>query len=593
MDGTYQLEIGYLRYPGQPYETFFMDSADVLSPEKVKAAFSARELHIYGGPKSIDKAMRLLMTDQELLASYQLEAEVHNQFGWVTHNKTVNGALTGDFVLGDTVFRPKEAPKQIVLDPNIPANLRDNFTTSGTTAEWVNFVNRVYNRPGAEAYQFVILTAFAAPLVKLTPSAGMWHGIPTVLGGDSGAAKTSTALAAMSVYTNPTTLKFNAGKQGDTLNALSLKMAAVRNLPYVMDEMTNQDSAFISNVLYMTANGMPRDRMNQNGQMQENQHRWDTLGIVTSNDALHEVLEAEKNQHTQDAGKLRSFQVNIKESDLKHVFAGVTRSEIEEDFLGKLYGEVGRTWIQFLVDNRIKVENAIGITRRAYNITPNDRTNLRFYKDLLVMVRVAGDLARAKGLLHFDMGALMKWAEKIVLNLSTEINHKDWDSHISEFVASLHGRTIVTSKFREGRGRRHDVEMPRENLSSNTVAVARRAVDDKRFIVVATAMKDWCRQYKIMPSEMITQMVAKGFLQTHTDPQGNITANATPINIGSGSTIPRPRATCYEFVYSAVTFEAEDDKVKEGNVIPLVATSTVTDSVTEPQNDEGAALATP
>lgn len=589
IDGTYQLEIGYIKYNGKPHETFLFDSADVMSGDKLRSAFSARELHIYGGQPAIKKAQDLIMQDQDLLASYQLEAEVHHEMGWVTHGKAIDGAITGDFVLGNHVFRPGlKAPEPIIMDA-AATDIVNSYDSNGTTAEWVNLVDRIYNRPGAEAYQFLILSAFAAPLVKITRGGGEWHGVPIVLSGDSGAAKTTTALVAASIYGKPKGVMFTqSSDQSDTLNAVTAKLGTIRNLPYIMDEMSNRTEDYISSVLYMLANGRSKDRMMVDGKLQASRYRWDTIGWISSNDSLHETLENIRNQNTQDAGKYRSFEVFLNGSDLKTVFHDVTKSDVEEDLLHNQYGCVGREWIQFLVNNRLKIEDIIAKKRRTYCITETDVSSMRFYKDLILMVKAAGELAKYKGWIHFDVDAVVKWAEDKVLNLVVKINHKDWDGRISDFVASLHGRTIVTRNFREGRGRRHDVENPMEVIPGTTVPVARKALDDKRFFVTASALRDWCRTFKVQPSEMVMQMASRGYLQLTADKAGRIQAACAQINIGSGTTISRPRAPCYEFIYSAVTFEADDDKVVEGNVIPLVAPAAVTGSVTD-QGEEAAA----
>lgn len=564
-EGIWQLEIAYADRPGRPPSFFLLDSSAVASAETLRKEFSARELHIYGGNRAVTKAQEIIRHEQQLLHALDEETTTFPTMGWVSENHLPRGALTGDFVLGNTIMRPKQPPEAINLDSSVPHEMAVGFTTKGSTQEWVDLVDFIYNRPGAEAYQLVFASALAAPLVRLMPGAGEWHGIPLVLGGESGAAKSTTALAALSMYGPPSVMKFAAGKNGDTINALAAKAGVLRNLPYVMDEMTEVEPARVGDIMFLTANGQRKDICDTSGRIVPNPHRWDTLPMITTNNSLHEVLRGMKGRDAIEAAQLRSFEVMFRVEDFNTIFAGVTKEMVEEDLLANQVGCAGRTWLQFVVNNRVKIAQALSDARAKYKI-PGETSAIRKYKDYLVTIRIAAEAAKMRGLIRWDVNAMMTWAESRLTKLATTVTETDWDSTISDFIASLHGRTITTRNCSMSPGRRHVLEMPMEPLTTSKPPVARKAIDDKVFLVTVNAVHAWCQETKTNQDDLIAEMDARGMIIERNGKAKNLR------KIGSGTTVARPSAWCFEFNYDLVTASGEGADAAAapvGNVVQL------------------------
>jgi len=573
-EGIWQIEIAYSMYNGRPHETFLMDSAAVTSPDLLKKAFSARELHIRGGTRAMSKAQEILMYEQAMLYEHELETPTYPAMGWARVGNSRNGDLTGEFVLGDTVFRPKEKPQTVLIEKGGDAHLSSAFGQKGTVDEWTALIDWIYNRPGAEPYQFVLAAMFAAPLVRLVPGDGAWHGIPIALMGEGGAAKTSTALVGMSIYAKPSALQFNAqgskDGQGDTINAFAAKVGALNNLPFIADEMTGVEPERMSSIMYMLANGKPKDRAGIDGKLLDNRHRWDTLSIATGNESFHDKLRGLQNQNAQNATQLRCFQIELKVSDLQQVFFDVHKTDIEQKLLDEQYGAVGRAWIQFLVNNREKVQTLLGERRRVFQIDDNDTSSIRFYKDLLMTVETAAILAKRLGFIQWDLAPMMSWAKDQVRGLRATVLQQDWESVFSDFVASLHGRTIVTREMKVGPGRRanKNAEMPLEPLSSAAPPVARRAIASRLFFVTSNAMTDWCYKNRVNAPALVNEMIDRGFIVI---PSGSKRVPRL-INLGSGTTVTRPQALCWELSYDKVADFVQGDEADTSNVVTLPVT---------------------
>lgn len=575
-DSTYMLEIGYSSHNKRGYDTFLLESLAVSSSDLLRKTFSAYEIHFLG-TRAMQHAQDLLNWQQQQLFDYRLDTPTFPTMGWTTENHSLAGQLTGEFVLGTTIFRPKQPPSEVLMIDQISDELIGAYTQAGTKEDWIRLVNYIYNRPGAQAYQFIILAAFAAPLVKLTPGEGVWHGIPIALCGDSGAAKTTTAKVAMTVYGHPAPVTFNAnaskeGGQGDTTNALAIKMGTLSNLPFILDEITGVDPEKMSALMYMIPNGKIKDRATRTGdKLVDNKYRWDTLSFITGNEELHEKLGALRNQNAKEATQLRCFQVVLREEDLRAIFTDISRTTIEVDLLSKQYGTVGRDWLQWLVNNRVAVAELLNQTRSNYQISDDDSSAIRFYKDLLVCVDVAARLAKRRGYIQFDIEAMMTWARRQLGTLRDSVLNKDWDGVISNFFASLHGRTIVTGKFPIAVSKRNPVsEVLRATLSTNAEPLARRAVDDRVFVVVASAVADWANEKSLSAKRLIDEMEARGFINYE---PGQSRDNLPKVNIGIGTIATRPQSPCFFFDYDKVAdyseYAEELAQRDMTNVVPL------------------------
>lgn len=590
----WKLEIGYTLYAGQPHETFLLDSATIASSDKLCAAFATWEMQITQGPKGMQKTKDIIAYEQQMLATYMQETPTYETMGWVTEGGTPNGLLTGEFVIGDTLLTPNSLPSSVLLGDRVDPYMSTDFRTRGSTAEWIALIDRIYNRPGAEAYQFVIAAMFASPLVKLVPGEGDWHGIPIALTGDSGAAKTSTALAAMSIYAPPQLLRFAAnggkGAQGDTAAAFTAKIGALNNLPCIADEVTGSEPERMADTMYSLANGKGRDRCRPDGTLIPNPARWNLICVCTGNEGFHEKLRLLKNQHTQDAVQLRCFEIKLTAAELKTTFADVDKTSIEVDLLEGQYGCVGRDWLQWLVNNRVKVSAALGKARAGYRITDDDQTSVRFYKDLILTVEVGARLAYRRGYIKWDVDAMVAWSKAKLGEISDGVFQRDWESSISNFFASLHGRTIVTKHMMIGPGRRM-AEALLEQLSNNIPPVARRAINDKLFVVTTSALSSWCNENRVMVSAMVTEMTARGYIVVRA---GGGKATPKYFTIGSGTNTIVPKAPCWEFDYDKVSANADDPAATDpaatpdlSNVIQMIQMpGTVADPTAPKTGDE-------
>ena len=59
---------------------------------------------------------------------------------------------------------------EVLCDSDIPRDIAVDFGTSGTLDEWISNIDKLYNRPGAEPFQFGLCHSMGSALVELMGS---------------------------------------------------------------------------------------------------------------------------------------------------------------------------------------------------------------------------------------------------------------------------------------------------------------------------------------------------------------------------------------------------------------------------------------
>jgi len=463
-----------------------------------------------------------------------IESEAYNAFGWYEDR----------FVLGNSALT-KTSVDPVFLGERVPSDLDTDFGAKGTAQEWASKVNRIYNRPGAEMYQFVLCAAFGAPLVHLVAS-NLWHGIPLALTGEGGVGKTTTALVACSIYGSPSKFMISTNKDGATMNALLTRVGIMRHLPLVLDEMTGREVEEVQGMLYALSNGKPKERNKSNGQLIDPGVSWDTLTFITGNMNITNMLAA-LDQHRAEATQLRCFEITVDDNLNASIFGDVNaKQDIENDLLGNNYGVVGREYLTFLLKNKDKIRDLLVRTRTKLAPKNRNETRERYYTDLVAMAYVGGLLAQRLGFLDFDMNALRAWGMQHIQSLRTTRleAERSVEEHLSDFLGTLIGRTVVTSVIYEGMGRppkdAHEVDM-REIRGEPVARVGR---EDKKFYVTMPHFNEWCRKRNLTPRNILAKWVLDGLV---TSPYEGVR-----VRLFKGTSLPAARVRVIQFNYDAL-----------------------------------------
>lgn len=534
-DGTWSVKICALVNPEKGrWRTFEVDSKALSENQAFANAMGAYEIYAIGKlGKELMKAHAIDVVNA--LMHHDVETQTYNAFGW--HD---NG-----FVIGNNKVT-KKGLEPVFLGSRVPPSADADFGRKGTTDEWAKLVDKIYNRPGAEPYQFLICAAFGAPLVKLA-DADMWHGIPIALTGQGGLGKTTTCKVACSIFGDPRHFAISTNEQGSTMNALIQRVALMRNLPIVLDEMTGRSTQDLQGMLYALSNGKPKERSRSDGSLIGADLAWDTISFITGNMNITGML-AQLDKHKAEATQLRCFEIPLPDDFNDTVFRGINAKDlIEGELLAKQYGAVGDEYLKFILAHKESVAKRLQKMRAGYAPSSQDETRERFYYDLIATAMMGGALAAKLGFIKFDLAALKKWAEAHTKTLRASRAAQSYspEDYFQAFLGDLHGRTVVTQYFKDARIHKNmEPEFVDERMVRDPVA--RHAVKDRRFLVTVKAFSEWCNENNVNPSWLKDELDKRGYLR-HRVGEGQ-----DRMRIFKGTTLVSSISRCIEFDYDKI-----------------------------------------
>lgn len=174
--------------------------------------------------------------------------------------------------------------------------IMSGFKTNGAYIKWLEVAKKARENKIA---RFIISAAFASillePLHKRVFFIHLWH--------NSRSGKTATIKLAMSVFGNPHKI---IGSFNSTLVGLERMAAALRNLPFAIDELQVLNTKRISseNIIYMLSQGQGRTRGSKEGGIQETL-TWRNIILTTGEEAMI-------GDNTQDGANTRTFEIYAK-----------------------------------------------------------------------------------------------------------------------------------------------------------------------------------------------------------------------------------------------------------------------------------------
>jgi hypothetical protein len=487
------------------------------------------------------------------LTDLGIETKTHNAFGWVK----------GGFVTGPEMITAK-GREPVLLAENIKYPLDEGIGQAGTVEGWCTIVDTVYNRPGAEPLQFCIVAAAASILVKLANS-DMWRGLPLGLVGDSGEGKSTIGKVGCSIFGDPQIMTISATDHSTTLSALMGRVGIFNNLPLVMDEITGRSPEDLQHVMYAMSNGQRKQRLNQDGTMQDGNKKWNMISFITSNESILEALGATDTQRA-EATQVRCFEIPFERGYLRRVFRDVdAKNLIEFELLGKNYGMVGEELITYVARNTESITRALQRRMAHYAKRTNAQNQERFYYDLIATVEVMGMIMQKLGYIKWDIRAMTRWACNHVLALRSmrTSSVSTPEDFLSAFLAYLEPHTFVTDHYRDGRSGKVEYN---QNQHAREI-YARHAMKDRRLMFMQKAFNEWCERQKVSPKWLKTQLMAEGLVLG--EPQR--------MRLGRGTAMMTPQSHCYEVNY---------DRLDEAGVAIPAHISVIEGGKQEDQNEQ-------
>lgn len=338
-----------------------------------------------------------------------------------------------EFVLGDRLYRKGE-----VVQAGFSAGARgflEHIRTQGSLARWRD-VTCIFNEPGLEPHAFMLLTAFAAPLLKLDAR----QGFTVSAMGDSGVGKSTMGKFVASVYGHPDLTWI---KRNDTPLARLQRLGAYYSLPVYMDEITTIAPKELRDLVYTVSTGKGRDSMKADYTLREGAE-WATILITSTNDSLQSKLQLEK-AHA-EAESMRLFEFRMPRVPAFTEVAGIIHGVLAEN-----YGVAGSKYIEHVVNNRDFIKNDLGRfmaeTERGFGMDPKER----FWSQAVAFTLYGGRIARELGLIEFDPERLRPWLLRETQRMRGTVSESAADSVmvLAQYLNKYIGERLVVGTLNQ------------------------------------------------------------------------------------------------------------------------------------------------
>lgn len=340
--------------------------------------------------KNAGDILELLQVMSNDLVIRQANTNVIDQMGWQDD---------GGFVVGTTGYTPTGEVTHDVPAVQPILNTAPHFTQSGTLDGWKKTAE-AYNRPGGEVYQFALCYGAAGLLLPDTTYSGV---VLSLYSRESGRGKTTVGFGALSWWGNPDMLKSQAS---DTNNALFNKASRSKNLPIVIDEITEKPARDLSDVIYHMAQGREKESLTSNRDPRQVLPPWTLPVITTSNVAVKPLLH----DHRGDSQGMfaRIFEVSLSGSFAPSATA--LDKDILRDGFTKNYGVAGPVLAAHIMANHdrlnIELRKIIAMLDSAVQGDPY----YRFWVASCAAALTVAIAANECGLLSYNVEALSVWA---------------------------------------------------------------------------------------------------------------------------------------------------------------------------------------
>lgn len=426
---------------------------------------------------------------QHLQATTTLQ-DAATQFGWDSQNSAFN--------VGE--HRVLEGGKIVTNHPS--SRTRDYFKyfkSRGTLEGWRKAIS-FFDKPGMEAHQFAIGTAFGSPLIEFIPNvqAGAMH----MYSGDTGTGKTTAIWAAASVWGD---YRVFCGKAGDTSNHILNRAEVWKNLPLYVDELTNAEPKSLSDYVLSISQGQQRGRLE--GSANKERFRgdpWALLAVSTGNTSISEKISTVLGDPRAELARILEVHIN----DFTTMNGAILNTKEFNLLMENNFGHAGLLYMaaiqrekDFIID---EVRRLVDIVESRFNLTIKDR----FWSAYIAATIYGLTLTKKLGLHNFDMDAIWKFAEKLVQknkDILTDV-HQTSEDVINEYISTHYNDMLVISG---GVDNRSGVNIMPDKKPTGSLLIRYEPDTDTMFIVTKN-FRDWCvLERRLNFNEILTDMMKR------------------------------------------------------------------------------------
>lgn len=533
-EGTYRIGIR-MHLPNHKVRDFDMPTEAMASQTDMLRSLAKYEL-MQSNHKDAGNHMAAYLRDQlEALKRNVEEVNTLTSFGW-------RPDMSG-FLVGDRLYHKDGTVRKVLVGSGAGKFAQHLPPAKGTLERYASAINFMYNRPGAQHWQYAVCSGWGSILTPFGEE--LYKGLLVALtGGDSGKGKTTACYASLYAFGNAEKMTLKS-EDGFTQNGLWAYLGAFNNLPVLLDELTNMDGPTFSSVAYGISRGEEKVRMTSKGGVVgfANTAVWRMSPFVTGNRDFHGLLAT--NQANSQAEAVRLIQITVDRYPVvqlhadSHVEADLVQSAV--DAMKANAGAAGDAMLRHVVTHQRQLADAVRDVMNALaEHIPG--TKYRFYRNHGACTLVIAKVAKELGIIDFDLDALFDFTVQLLKDLAetvTETNTVTTEDAFSRFMASIASRILVTQEFRN-RQEKSGPETPRNRVQGviagrmvlgNTNARAHAG----HIMINQKEARDWCMTNRVDFNAMLDSLERAGALVKRHD----------KVTLTRGTDVPLVQARCF------------------------------------------------
>jgi hypothetical protein len=353
----------------------------------------SRELHskgVFFMAKDSAHILELLQRMTQTLQRQRRDAVMAEQMGWQEDNS---------FVVGSTAYKGKEPPLFDLPVPPSTKSVVKRYEPVGSLDQWKKTAE-VYNRPGGEPYQFALLYGAAGVFLPLAKVSGV---MLSLYSQQAGRGKSTAGYAALSWWGDPDGLK---SQSKDTNNALFHKASRHKNLPILMDEVTDKPVWELEDLVYFMTQGREKESLTSERVARPVLPGWALPAISTSNNSLRTKLQARR-------GDSQGLFARIIELSFDLPFAenlGYSDRMVLRHGFAENFGHAGPLLVRYAQENKDTCESIMDQFMVRFDTAIDGDSAYRFWVASCAATMTVLTVARHLGLVGYDITALSQWA---------------------------------------------------------------------------------------------------------------------------------------------------------------------------------------
>ena len=496
-----------MHLPDKRTREFEIDTQLLASPQKLIEGFAKHEL-LPTNHKDASMHMTAYLRDSlEKLKSEAEELNTYTSFGWIDNYQ--------GFLIGDRLYFKDGSVRKVLIGSYARDKAVAFPTPTGTLEGYSKALNFLYARQGMEPMQYVVAAGFGSVLAPLGDS--MYKGLVfAVVGEETAKGKTTVCWASLYAFGDADRMSLKT-EDNATVNARYARMGTYRNIPMLIDEVTNVEPAELSKFAYSVSLGQEKERLTvgkgSSGVRFAESQTWAMNLFMTANKDMHAALAS--NQSNTQAEAVRLIQIKIDRYDTPKL----NMSEVEgaKKQMQINQGVAGDVFLRYVVSNLDHVMERM--TKWGIRLeTDMPDVKYRFYRNHAICSFTAVEITNELGITNFDIEELYKFVQELFIELAASVKEQNTitpEDALNRMLNELSPRILVTTEYRDGR----DTRGPEDTNRITGPVAGRRIMGNQatkdhaltgKLYLVKKEIQDWCLKHRVDYKHMMDAAMVQG-----------------------------------------------------------------------------------